>query len=180
MPGPAERVFLSLGGNIGEPARAFASALTMLDADAETRVERVSSLYRTPPWGKTDQPDFINAAAELTTTRQPADFLDLCIRSERALKRVRAERWGPRLIDLDILAFGDRVVHVPGLDIPHPRMFDRAFVLVPLNEIAPGLMVAGIAIAERLRQVDRAGIERLPGGRNWWRRRSATSTDRPS
>lgn len=170
MPGRSERVFLSLGGNLGEPAKAFAEALTMLDADAATRVKKVSSLYRTPPWGKIDQPDFINAAAELTTTLEPMDFLELCIRSERALKRVRAERWGPRLIDLDILAFGEREVRMPGLDIPHPRMFDRAFVLVPLHEIAPNLVVAGTAVADRLRVVDRAGIEKLPGGRSWWKR----------
>lgn len=172
MSGRPETVYLSLGGNIGEPAKAFAAALRMLDADSLTKVKKVSSLYRTPPWGKTDQPDFLNASAELSTTRDPRSFLELCLESERALKRVRAERWGPRLIDLDVLLFGDRKVHEQGLEIPHPRMFDRAFVLVPLAEIAPDLVVSGIAIAERLTTIDRAGIEKLGLGPDWWREES--------
>jgi 2-amino-4-hydroxy-6-hydroxymethyldihydropteridine diphosphokinase len=169
LPGHTERVFLSLGGNVGEPAKAFAAALRMLDKDRLTKVVKVSSLYRTPPWGKTDQPDFLNAAAELNTAHEPVAFLDLCIQSELALKRVRAERWGPRVIDLDILAFGEREVHVPGLDIPHPRMFDRAFVLVPLSEIAPDLDVGGIRIADRLKEIDRSGIDRLGVKAGWWK-----------
>jgi len=164
-----ERVFLSLGGNIGDPAKAFAAALRMLDADEATKVVAVSSLYRTPPWGKLDQPDFLNAAAALDTRLEPRAFLDLCLRSERALKRVRTERWGPRAIDLDVLAFGDRVVHEAGLDIPHPRMFERAFVLIPLAEIAPDLVVGGTAVADKLATVDRAGIEKLEVKPGWWK-----------
>jgi 2-amino-4-hydroxy-6-hydroxymethyldihydropteridine diphosphokinase len=169
LSGRSERVFLSLGGNIGEPAKAFAAALRMLDADALTKVKKVSSLYRTPPWGKTDQPDFLNAAAELSTTHDPRGFLELCLESERALKRVRNERWGPRLIDLDVLSFGDREVHEQGLEIPHPRMFERAFVLVPLMEIAPDLVVGDIAIANRFKTIDRAGIEKLDVEAGWWK-----------
>jgi len=169
LSGRPETVYLSLGGNIGEPAKAFAAALRMLDADALTKVRKVSSLYRTPPWGKTDQPDFLNAVAALETSRDPRGFLEFCLESERALKRVRNERWGPRLIDLDVLVFGDREVHEQGLEIPHPRMFDRAFVLVPLAEIAPDLVVGDIAIAEQLKKIDRAGIEKLGVGQNWWR-----------
>ena len=105
----------------------------------------VSSLYRTPPWGKTDQPDFLNAAAEVLTGHSPRELLDLCLEAERRLKRVRQERWGPRLIDIDILVFGDRAVHEGGLEIPHPRMLERAFVLVPLAEIAPDLVALGQA-----------------------------------
>jgi 2-amino-4-hydroxy-6-hydroxymethyldihydropteridine diphosphokinase len=144
------------------------AALRMLDGGAETRVTAVSSLYRTPPWGKLDQPDFLNAAAAVETALSPRALLDLCLDVERRLKRVREERWGPRLIDIDILVFGDRVIHETGLEVPHPRMLERAFVLAPLAEIAPGLSVGGRSVSERLVAVDISGIERLPSGREWW------------
>jgi 2-amino-4-hydroxy-6-hydroxymethyldihydropteridine diphosphokinase len=161
-------VYLSLGGNLGDPSASMATALRLLDADESTRVVAVSSLYRTPPWGKLDQPDFLNAAAEISTALAPRALLDLCLEAERKLKRVREERWGPRLIDIDILVFGDRVIHETGLEVPHPRMLERAFVLAPLAEIAPDLAVGGRSVSERLSAVDAAGIERLPSGRDWW------------
>jgi 2-amino-4-hydroxy-6-hydroxymethyldihydropteridine diphosphokinase len=164
-----ERVYLSLGGNLGDPAKAMGAALRMLDADAATKVVAVSSLYRTPPWGKLDQPDFLNAAAEIATGLSPRGLLDLCLESERKLKRVREERWGPRLVDIDILAFGDRAIHESGLDLPHPRMLERAFVLVPLAEIAPDFSIGGVNISAHLETIDRAGIEKLPSGRDWWK-----------
>jgi 2-amino-4-hydroxy-6-hydroxymethyldihydropteridine diphosphokinase len=164
-----ERVYLSLGGNLGDPARAMAAALRILDEDTHSKVVSVSSLYRTPPWGKTDQPDFLNAAAEIETGLEPRELLDLCLEAERRLKRVRQERWGPRLVDLDILVFGDRRVHEAGLDIPHPRMLERAFVLVPLAEIAPDFMVGGASLAEHVRNIYKAGIEKLPSGSDWWK-----------
>jgi 2-amino-4-hydroxy-6-hydroxymethyldihydropteridine diphosphokinase len=168
LSGPNSTVYLSLGGNLGDPAKSMGAALRMLDADADTRVTGVSSLYRTPPWGKLDQPDFLNAAAEISTGLVPRALLDLCLDAERRLKRVREERWGPRLIDIDILVFGDRVIHETGLEVPHPRMLERAFVLAPLAEIAPGLVVGGRSVADRLVAVDTSGIERLPSGRDWW------------
>ncbi|UVK45557.1 2-amino-4-hydroxy-6-hydroxymethyldihydropteridine diphosphokinase [Mesorhizobium sp. AR07] len=168
MSGPNSTVYLSLGGNLGDPAKSMGAALRMLDADADTRVTGVSSLYRTPPWGKLDQPDFLNAAAEISTRLAPRALLDLCLDAERKLKRVREERWGPRLIDIDILVFGDRVIHETGLEVPHPRMLERAFVLAPLAEIAPDLVVGGRSITDRLVAVDISGIERLPSGRDWW------------
>ena len=168
MSGPNSTVYLSLGGNLGDPAKSMGAALRMLDGDADTRVTGVSSLYRTPPWGKLDQPDFLNAAAKISTGLQPRALLDLCLDAERRLKRVREERWGPRLIDIDILVFGERVIHETGLEVPHPRMLERAFVLAPLAEIAPSLVVGGRSITDRLVAVDTAGIERLPSGRDWW------------
>ncbi|UVK37163.1 2-amino-4-hydroxy-6-hydroxymethyldihydropteridine diphosphokinase [Mesorhizobium sp. AR10] len=168
MSGPNNTVFLSLGGNLGDPAKSMAAALRILDADENTRVVAVSSLYRTPPWGKLDQPDFLNAAAEISTALAPRPLLDLCLDAERRLKRVREERWGPRLIDIDILVFGDRIIHETGLEVPHPRMLERAFVLAPLAEIAPDLAVGGRSVSERLVAVDTSGIERLPSGRDWW------------
>jgi 2-amino-4-hydroxy-6-hydroxymethyldihydropteridine diphosphokinase len=164
-----ERVYLSLGGNLGDPAKAMGAALRILDEDTSTEVVRVSSLYRTPPWGKTDQPDFLNAAAEIETGLSPRELLDLCLEAERRLKRVRQERWGPRLVDIDILVFGDRRINEAGLDIPHPRMLERAFVLVPLAEIAPDFMVEGDSLAGHLGNIDRAGIEKLPTGGDWWK-----------
>ncbi|MER9950600.1 MULTISPECIES: 2-amino-4-hydroxy-6-hydroxymethyldihydropteridine diphosphokinase [unclassified Mesorhizobium] len=168
MSGPNSTVYLSLGGNLGDPAKSMGAALRMLDADADTRVTGVSSLYRTPPWGKLDQPDFLNAAAAISTGLAPRALLDLCLDAERKLKRVREERWGPRLIDIDILVFGERVIHETGLEVPHPRMLERAFVLAPLAEIAPSLVVSGRSIADRLVAVDTSGIERLSSGRDWW------------
>lgn len=168
MSGRTNTVFLSLGGNLGDPAQSIASALRMLNEDGETRVVTVSSLYRTPPWGKTDQPDFLNIAAELTTELTPHALLELCLETERKLKRVREERWGPRLIDIDILVFGNRAIHETELAVPHPRMLERAFVMVPLAEIAPELVLAGKTVSERLAAMDIAGIERLPSGRGWW------------
>jgi 2-amino-4-hydroxy-6-hydroxymethyldihydropteridine diphosphokinase len=169
LSGPSDiRAFLSLGGNVGDPASAMAAALDLLNANHRTRVLAVSSLYRTPPWGKTDQPDFLNAAAEIVTGLNARGLLELCLDSERRLNRVRGERWGPRPIDLDILTFGDARVHEPGLDLPHPRLAERAFVLVPLSELAPDLVIDGRRVADMLAGVDASGIERLPGGRGWW------------
>jgi 2-amino-4-hydroxy-6-hydroxymethyldihydropteridine diphosphokinase len=168
LSGPSNTVYLSLGGNLGDPAKSMGSALRMLDADAGNRIVRVSSLYRTPPWGKLDQPDFLNAAAELSTGLAPRALLELCLDAERRLKRVREERWGPRLIDIDILTYGDQVIHEAGLEVPHPRMLERAFVLAPLAEIAPETLIGGRRVAERLAAVDTAGIEKLPLGQGWW------------
>lgn len=164
-----ETAYLSLGGNLGDPALSMGAALRMLDANRETRVVAVSSLYRTPPWGKTDQPDFLNAAATIETSLSPRGLLDLCLEAERKLKRVREERWGPRLIDIDILAFGDRTIHEAGLEVPHPRMLERAFVLVPLAEIAPDFKASGKTLTDHLISADTTGIERLERNRDWWK-----------
>jgi 2-amino-4-hydroxy-6-hydroxymethyldihydropteridine diphosphokinase len=170
LPGPnKERAYLSLGGNLGDPASSMGAALRMLDADPLTEVAAVSSLYRTPPWGKTDQPDFLNAAAEVWTELSPRGLLDACLEAERRLKRVRQERWGPRLIDIDILVFGARTVHESGLEIPHPRMLERAFVLTPLAEIAPDFVVEGRRLSDYLAEIDTDGIERQASGRDWWK-----------
>ena len=166
----ATRAFLGLGGNLGEPAAAMAAALRALDAHEAVSVASVSSLYRTPPWGVTDQPDFLNAVAAVDTVLTARQLLDLCLDVERGLKRIRIERWGPRVIDIDILLFGDERIEEAGLQVPHPRMGERAFVLVPLAEIAPDVMVGGQTAAERLSALDTGAIARLPGGGNWWRR----------
>jgi 2-amino-4-hydroxy-6-hydroxymethyldihydropteridine diphosphokinase len=164
-----ETAYLGLGGNLGDPQKSMGTALRMLDADPLSRVVAVSSLYRTPPWGKTDQPDFLNATAEVLTSHSPRELLDRCLEAEQRLKRVRQERWGPRLIDIDILIFGDETVHEDGLEIPHPRMLERAFVLAPLAEIAPDFMVEGQTLSDHLAMLDTTGITRLPSRRDWWK-----------
>ena len=168
MPGRS-RAYLGLGGNLGDPAAAMAKALQALDADEGISVAAVSSLYRTPPWGVTDQPDFLNAVAAVDTVLTARELLDLCLATEKSLKRVRRERWGPRVIDMDILVFGDQTIDEEGLQVPHPRMAERAFVLAPLAEIAPDLMVSGIPVSSRLAVLDASGIAKLSGGASWWR-----------
>jgi 2-amino-4-hydroxy-6-hydroxymethyldihydropteridine diphosphokinase len=171
LPGPSEaRAFLCLGGNIGTPRAAMGAALRAIRDDPLTRIVAVSSLYRTPPWGNTNQPDFLNAVAEIATSRPPRALLDLCLATEKNLKRVRAERYGPRLIDIDILLYDDVAVKEDGLEIPHPRMLERAFVLVPLAEIAPFMVIAGSTVEEHAAKLDTAGIDKLPGGGSWWTR----------
>jgi 2-amino-4-hydroxy-6-hydroxymethyldihydropteridine diphosphokinase len=161
--------WLGLGGNLGDPRSAMAKALQAIDADPRTRVSTVSPIYRTPPWGKTDQPDFLNAAAGVVTSRSPRELLDLCLEAEEGLKRVRAERWGPRTIDIDILLFNGLTIDEPGLEVPHPRMTQRAFVLLPLAEIAPELKIGGKSVAQFLATLDTKGIERVTADDGWWR-----------
>lgn len=164
----AVRAYLGLGGNIGDPAAAMRAALAALARHECVTVAAVSSLYRTPPWGRTDQPDFLNAVAAIDTAIGVHALLALCLSTERALKRVRAERWGPRLIDMDILLFGDGRHDEDGLQVPHPRMLERAFVMAPLAEIAPHLILEGKTAAEWLQDLDLTGVTRLPDTQ-WWR-----------
>ena len=135
---------IGLGGNVGDVASAIERAFVALNGLPETRLLRHSHLYRTPAWGMTAQPDFINAAA-IVFTQLPADvLLEALLRIERESGRDRdpsAERWGPRTLDLDLLLFGDAVIEQPGLSVPHPHLHERAFVLVPLAEIAPATTV---------------------------------------
>lgn len=174
-PGPnkMQDVYLGLGGNVGDPRRAMQMVLSTLDARDDTEVRLVSSLYRTPPWGKLDQPDFLNAVAWVRTSLAPHPLLEQCLTIERVLKRVRQERWGPRPIDVDVLFYGDRVVDDAGLTIPHPRMAERAFVLAPLAEIAPALEIGGRSVRTLLETLDQSGMERITRDGWWWREGSA-------
>lgn len=172
MPGPSDapvRAFLGLGGNIGDPAAAMAAALRALDGDSRVEVVAVSSLYRTPPWGVTDQPDFLNAVAAIDARIGARDLLELCLHVEASLKRVRDIRWGPRLIDIDILLFGEAKIDEEGLHVPHPRMLERAFVMLPLAEIGADIIVDGRPVAEWAQELDAEGIVKLDGGSAWWR-----------
>ncbi len=162
------RATLGLGGNIGDPVRAMAEALRALDARADCRVLAVSRLYRTPPWGKTDQDWFFNACALVETTLAPEALLDTCLDIERAMKRERKERWGPRTIDIDVLTFEGVAQSGGRLELPHPRMTGRGFVLMPLADIAPALEIDGRPVADWLADADVTGIEPASAGPDWW------------
>lgn len=141
------RACVGLGGNIGDVAAALRAALVALDALPGTRLLRASRFYRTPAWGVEAQPDFINAAAVLETTLAPRPLLDALLAIERDHGRERAadgSRWGPRTLDLDLLLYADAVIDEPGLLLPHPQMHRRAFVLVPLAEVAADAEVPGL------------------------------------
>jgi 2-amino-4-hydroxy-6-hydroxymethyldihydropteridine diphosphokinase len=155
--------FIALGGNVGDVRATFDRAVAMLCDDGVVRLLARSSDYRTPPWGVTDQPPFINAAIAVTTALPPHDLLSRAEDCERALGRVRARerRWGPRSIDLDLLAYDDLVLIDRDLILPHPHLFERAFALVPLAEIAPEQVIAGVRVREALARVDASGIEKL-------------------
>jgi 2-amino-4-hydroxy-6-hydroxymethyldihydropteridine diphosphokinase len=135
---PGERVFIGLGTNLGDDlARNLRQALEAIGTLPGTEVVRVSSFLSTEPWGATDQPWFLNAVAEIRTQLEPPALLDALQQLENKLGRVPTYQWGPRVIDFDIILFGERVVDLPGLRIPHPRYREREFVMVPLREIAP-------------------------------------------
>jgi 2-amino-4-hydroxy-6-hydroxymethyldihydropteridine diphosphokinase len=140
----ARRAFVGIGSNLGDPRRQAELAFDELAALASTRLVARSSLYRSAPWGVTDQPAFVNAVAELDSGLPPRELLQALLAIERRHGRVRdGARWGPRTLDLDLLAFGDARIAEPGLVLPHPQLARRAFVLVPLAEIAPDFVVAG-------------------------------------
>ena len=135
------QAFVGLGANLGDPAGQIARALDALAALPGTRLARTSSLYRTAPVGHADQPDFVNAVALLDTALAPRELLDALLDIERAAGRERSFRNAPRRLDLDLLLYDDRLIEAPGLSVPHPRMHERAFVLVPLLELAPDAVI---------------------------------------
>ena len=140
-----------LGGNVGDPAQAIRDALAALAARGIARIDKVSSLYRTAPWGGVPQPDYANACALGHTDLSPPDLLDAIKQLERDLGRVDTLRWGPRVIDIDILYYGDVSYQDERLVIPHRDLLRRAFVLIPLAEIAPDLMIGGVRVTEAAR-----------------------------
>lgn len=172
----AQEAALSLGGNIGDVAEAFVYALRRLGRAPGVRIARVSSIYRTPPWGKLDQPPFLNMAILVETVLSPQTLLALCLEIEQAMGRRRIELWGPRTLDIDILTYGAAIHSDANLKIPHPRLAERAFVLAPLAEIAPDMRITGVKVADLLRAVDRAGVAIDPAATA--RLRSALADDR--
>jgi 2-amino-4-hydroxy-6-hydroxymethyldihydropteridine diphosphokinase len=155
---------IGMGGNVGDVRATLDRAVAALcDANTVALVAR-SSDYLTPPWGVTDQPPFVNLALAVATTLGPRALLDRALRIETMLGRDRAreKRWGPRTLDVDILAYDDIEIDEPGLTLPHPRVFERAFVLAPLAEIVPDRRIKGVRIADAFARLGKNGIERLP------------------
>ncbi len=151
---------LSLGGNIGDVRATIAEALRLLEVDGVRLVAR-SPDYRTRPWGKTDQPDFTNVSAVVETVLTPLLLLATCLDVERQLGRVRHERWGPRLIDIDLIAYDDVRMDTPELTLPHRHAHERGFVLIPLAEIAPDLLIGDRTVAELAARFANDPIEKL-------------------
>lgn len=158
---PKTEVFISLGGNIGDPSITIEDALSNLSARRGIVVTTRSPFYLTPPWGKTDQAEFINACATLRTTLTPQQLLKTCLDVETSMGRKRSDRWGPRIIDIDILTYGDEAVSEENLVIPHPYIAERAFVLVPLRDIAPDFTLNGTHIDTMISKLDTSGIVNL-------------------
>ena len=155
---------LALGGNVGDSRAILDRAVKLLCEGNDIRLTARSSDYRTPPWGFKYQSPFINLCIAVETELSPRDLLARAQAVELQLGRDRAheKRWGPRTADIDIIAYDDLALDELGLILPHPRLFERAFVLVPLAEIVPSRVIAGRKIAEAAAAIDAAGIERLP------------------
>lgn len=154
--------FIALGSNLANPVAQVQAGLRALAGLPHTRVTGASSLYQNPAVGVGDQPDFVNAVASIETLLAPRALLEGVLAIERARGRVREIPNAPRTLDLDIVLYGEEVIDEPGLTIPHPRMLERAFVLLPLAEIAPHAMVPGAGPAARLAaRVDATELMRL-------------------
>ena len=154
---------IGLGGNVGEVRATLDAAVALFADGADVALIARSSDYRTPPWGVTDQPSFINCAIAVETALAPRALLVRALSVERALGRDRAreERWGPRTIDIDLIACDDLSLNDPDLVLPHPRLFERAFVLVPLAEIVPERLIGGVPVRAALARIDATGVTRL-------------------
>ena len=156
--------YIGIGANVGDPAAQVRSAFAELQVLPNTRLVQRSSLYRSEPQGYRDQPDFVNAVAEIETGLGPRELLAALQAIEARAGRGRSFRNAPRTLDLDLLLYGDEAIERPELVVPHPRMHERAFVLAPLLEISPTAAIPGVGPArESLERVAHQPLERLPG-----------------
>jgi 2-amino-4-hydroxy-6-hydroxymethyldihydropteridine diphosphokinase len=155
---------LGFGGNIGDVRTTLNEAVALFADGKDVTLRFASSHYLTPPWGVLEQPRFTNMAIVVDTALSPRALLQRAMNIESAFDRdrYREKRWGPRPVDIDLLSYDNVTIDEPGLTLPHPRLFERAFVLVPLNEIVPGRVIAGRNIKDALAKLDDRGIERLP------------------
>ena len=157
-------VLIALGGNVGDVRATFRKAISHICGMAQAALIARSSDYATPPWGDEEQAPFINACIEIETGLDPHALLFSLHKVEKKFGRDRDNetRWGPRTLDLDLIAYDDVRIDKPELTLPHPRLFERAFVLVPLAEIAPERVIAGRRVADALARLSTEGIQRLP------------------
>lgn len=156
--GKTQDVYLALGSNLGDRVRNLDTAKRHLSPQVEVVDE--STIYETDPWGVTDQPDFLNQVVKVVTSLSPTELLPFLKDIEKRMGREDTIKYGPRVIDLDILSYGDRVIKGDQLEIPHPRMSERAFVLVPLMEIAPDWEhpVLNKSVEELVANLDQSGV----------------------
>ena len=152
---------IALGSNLGQKAANIAHAIELLTEGGDIRLVRRSRDYRTAPWGKTDQDWFVNACIAISTRLSPHELLARCQGVEERLGRVRGEKWGPRVIDLDVLVYRDLISSEPDLTLPHPHLTERAFVLAPLADIAPDLVIHGRRVSEWLTAIDHTDVVAL-------------------
>jgi 2-amino-4-hydroxy-6-hydroxymethyldihydropteridine diphosphokinase len=154
---------LALGGNVGDVRDTLDRAVAALCDGEIVRLVARSSDYRTPPWGVTDQPAFVNLCIAVETALAPQELLARAQAVERSLGRERARetRWGPRPVDIDLIAYDDVALTTPDLTLPHPRWLERAFVLVPLAEIVPDRMIGGRRVRDAVARIDTSGIQKL-------------------
>ncbi|WP_287410099.1 2-amino-4-hydroxy-6-hydroxymethyldihydropteridine diphosphokinase [Oceanithermus sp.] len=157
----ATRALVALGSNLGDRAGHLLGAVAALARRPEVRLAGLSRIYETVPVGPAGQGPYLNAVLAVETGLGPLELLEVLLAIERAHGRVRRERWGPRTLDLDLLDFGGRVLERPGLSLPHPRLHERAFVLVPLAEVAPDWRhpLLGATATELLAKLDRSGVQ---------------------
>lgn len=156
------RVYIGFGSNLGDREGQLTDALNLLAGTEGITLQAVSSFYETEPVGFTDQDQFLNAVAVLETTLAAEEVLKVCLAVEQQLHRVRTIRWGPRTVDIDMLLYGDSIIETPSLTLPHPRMGDRRFVLIPLAEVAPGVKWNGKTVEEHLAATsDRSAVKPL-------------------
>jgi len=161
--------YIALGANLGDREATLKEAISFLDEHPEITILRCSNMYETDPVGYADQPDFLNMAVALRTTLEPEALLDVMLQTEHALGRERLIRWGPRTVDLDLLWVEGQQLTTPHLIVPHPRMFERAFVLVPLADIVPAEEDTGLyrRVHDVLEQMDDKGEVRFWKACNW-------------
>ncbi|NEO88315.1 MAG: 2-amino-4-hydroxy-6-hydroxymethyldihydropteridine diphosphokinase [Spirulina sp. SIO3F2] len=152
---------VALGSNLGDSAQTLTQAIATLAQHPHLSLQAVSPWYQTAPVGGPPQPDYLNGCAVFETTLTPLRLLDILLQTEQQFGRIRRERWGPRSLDLDLLFYAEQIINLPRLTVPHPRMRDRAFVLVPLADIAPHWRdpVTQQTVAQLCAQVDRSGIQ---------------------
>lgn len=158
---PPVEALLALGSNLGDCVANLEGAIRRIEALPGSRLLRCSGFYRTPPWGKLDQPAFLNAALAIETKLEPHALLQACLAIEAEMGRERRERWGPRLIDIDLLTHGNAVIEDEVLTLPHPAITARAFVLIPLRDIAPTLQLKGEEIDAHLARLDAGEITQV-------------------
>src|SRR3984957_12662781 len=157
-------VLIALGGNVGDVRATFQKAIANICGMTQGVLLARSSDYATPPWGEVRQERFINACIEVDTSLDPHALLFVLhkIEAKFGRDRTKEKRWGPRTLDLDLIAYDDVSIQKPELTLPHPRLFERAFVLVPLAEIVPDRLIAGRSVAAALAELSADGIQRLP------------------